>query len=155
MIIVVDFDGTVIEPQAEPGEPSEKFILRRGALEALYSLKRASHVLVLFSSRANMAHRIDWRLNPLWANGIVPFDEATWEAGRQYWEEAFQQMVRFVDRELPGLFDAVDGGMQGKPIADLYLDDKAFRMGLRGWRDVAMMYGDSTTMFGAESRGRG
>lgn len=144
MIISVDFDGVVID--AQEGAPS----MRAGAREGLLALKRAGHVLILSSCRANMALRADWRLNPLWTSGAVPFVEESWAEGRDHWEAAYQEMLAFVDKELPGVFDAVDPGMQGKVLADFYLDARAFRMGNSGWRDVGMMLGES-----AVARGRG
>lgn len=141
MIICVDFDGTVVEPVKSHGNPDEVLVLRRGAERALRSLKEAGHKLVLSSARSNAAHRINWRLNPLWAEKTVAFDVGRWEKNREYWEAAHELMVRFVEANLPGVFDAVDEGLQGKVVADVYLDDRGFRMGRKSWGEVEMLYG--------------
>lgn len=138
MIIAVDYDGTVVED----GAPLDPPKVRAGAKAALVALRRAGHVLVLFSCRSNAAHRLNWRLNPLWTEAIIPFDEADWERQREIWEAMHQLMIKHVEEELPGVFHVVDQGLQGKPVADVYLDDRAFRMSRRSWPEVAMLYGE-------------
>ena len=58
----------------------------------------------------------------------------------------YDQMVAFVGRELPGVFDAIDDGAGGKPNVDLFIDDKCLRFGrgmhAAGWRELAHWYGD-------------
>ena len=146
MIIVVDFDDTVATSDPYPWDEDEALALRPGAAEALRALRAAGHVLLLSSARSNMAHRLDWRLNPLWVSGAVRFDLERWrrqhEAG--VWEKAHRRMEEFVARELPGVFHAVDQGLQGKPGGDLYLDDKGFRMAHgASWARVAELYGEA------------
>jgi len=55
-------------------------------------------------------------------------------------------MLAFCDQELAGVFDAVDDGMQGKPLADLFIDDRALSFGdgvdRIGWEHIAVLYGD-------------
>jgi hypothetical protein len=59
----------------------------------------------------------------------------------------YQQMLEFVERELPGVFAAVDDGMAGKlPGVDIFIDDKALRLGHGTggfwWGAIAGMYGE-------------
>lgn len=152
MIIAVDFDGTVVEamPYAGMVDPSQ-MRLRPGAKRALTALRVAGHLLVLSSVRSNQANRSDWRLNPLWASGQVAIDVELWAQRREWWEATHQAMLVFVEQQLPGVFNAVDEGVQGKPLADLYLDDLGYRMGPRGWGEVEMLYGPA----GNEARGQG
>lgn len=118
LVIAVDFDGTVVLDR--PG----KLVLRPGAKEGLQALKRAGHVLLLWSARSNRALREDWRLNPLWLTGVLPLRVGAWERERPTHEASYQAMLAFVQTELEGLFDAVDDGVQGKPLCDLFIDDK-------------------------------
>jgi len=139
--IVVDFDGVVIERTPDPGDPAEDMQLLEDARAGLQALKLAGHVLILSSCRSNTAQRVDWRLNPLWREHVEPFDERRWEATRQLWQAAHERMIAFVGRELPGVFDAIDDGRQGKILADLYIDDKAFRLSWGGWKLLVEHYG--------------
>jgi hypothetical protein len=52
-------------------------------------------------------------------------------------------MVSFIQREAPGIFDAIDDGQQGKPLADIFIDDRALTFGPRGmdWAEIAAVYG--------------
>lgn len=146
MIIAIDFDGTVVEQPMDPCSPDEELCLRPKARAGLLALKDAGHTLVLHSARSNMALRLDWKLNPLWADGVVLFDPDRWAVERDFWEASHRRMEAFVDQQLPGVFDAVDQGMQGKPVADLYLDDRALRMGWGSWDLVAEKYGTGTVV---------
>lgn len=142
MIIAVDFDGTVVERNTEYGDEVEDFELVPFAYQSLMALKNSGHVLILTSCRANIAQRYDWRKNPLWSNRKVPFDENKWREGLVRAQRAYQNMVTFVNDKLSGLFDAIDDGEQGKVIAHLYLDDRAFRITYRSWQEVANAYGE-------------
>jgi hypothetical protein len=53
-------------------------------------------------------------------------------------------MRRFVAAELPGVFDAVDEGAQGKPIGDYIVDDKSINPTLPGydWGWIASTFGE-------------
>ena len=144
MIFCIDFDGTVIEQPKSPGDPAEDMQLRPGAARVLLALRQAGHILVLSSARSNPAHRLDWRLNPLWTSGAVPFDERAWERSQPFWEAAHQLMLKFIDTYLPDVFHAVDEGQQGKVVADVYLDDRGFRMGRRSWAEVEMLYAQTS-----------
>lgn len=142
MLIAVDFDGTVVRVRSML-DPTSPLKLCDGVREALESLKRAGHTLLLYSARANRAMRY-----PYHANDLSPELEARWwEEAREY-EALYQEMRAFVEAELPGVFDAVDDGGQGKPLADLFIDDRAVRYHERGvlhsvdWAAIAERYGE-------------
>jgi hypothetical protein len=118
------------------------------ACKGLKALKLAGHTLLLWSARSNPAGWEDWRLNPLWRNGIVPFHEPTWQANRALNRARRDQMLQFVLRELPGVFDAVCSDGPAKPLGvDLFIDDKALQMvGAVGidWYSIARVWGELT-----------
>lgn len=145
MIIGIDFDGTLIE-QSDDFDNGDLRLLMH-AREALQALKRAGHILIVHSGRANLAHREDWKLNPLWRDGVVPFDESRWAKNRPLFEARYQAMVAFVKKELAGLIDAIDDGRQGKPSVDLWIDDRAIgRFGVDiDWRDIVQWYGEESS----------
>jgi hypothetical protein len=141
MLIAIDFDNTIARRTggAAPNDMSKPMELVPGAKAGLLALRRAGHKLILFSSRSNVAYRKDWTLNPVWRNPGVEFDKAKWEAQRTTSEDLHHEMVGFVKLELP----AIDDGLQGKPVVDLFIDDRAFRVDTRrAWRDVELLYGD-------------
>jgi hypothetical protein len=141
VILAIDFDGTVVE-QGPLGSPLR---LIPGVKDALLSLKRAGHVLVLYSARANRARRFDPMLDPLVRAGIIHVDMAQWERDRPAMVRAFDEMVMFVWRELPDVFNVIDDGGQGKPEADMFIDDRmiAFSRSTAAmcWRRIRMEYG--------------
>lgn len=144
MIIAIDFDGTLVtqdRPYDDVTTPPE---FMPGAKEAVLSLKRAEHILILYSGRANLALRKDWRRNPLWRNLIVKFNESRWEKNREINEARYQQMVEFVTKELPGVFDSIDDGSQGKVSADLFIDDRnfAFKGEAGSWDEIRGILGE-------------
>jgi sn-glycerol 3-phosphate transport system substrate-binding protein len=78
--------------------------------------------------------------------------EQVW-SGKQSGKQALDNIVKRGDellarfeRELPGVFDAIDDGVVGKPNVDLFIDDKCLRFGrgmhAAGWRELAHWYGD-------------
>jgi hypothetical protein len=146
VIIAVDYDGTVVE---QDGVAYSDVVtpprLVPGAREGLQSLKRAGHILILWSARANRALLFNPAMAPLVRAGATRANFRRWELARRTHVERYRQMVEFAERELPGVFDAVDDGSCGKLEADLYIDDRAVRLGhgLGGssWRDVAREYG--------------
>lgn len=144
MQVVVDFDGTVVNDDHSYDDLTTPLMIKYGAKEALESLARAGHTLILFSGRANKALRLDWRLNPLWRNGLVPFDVERWERQRALNQARYEQMLAFVDLNLPGVFAYVDDGEQGKVSGDLYIDDRAVRFGpmAMNWVTIAATYGE-------------
>jgi len=144
VIIAVDFDGTVVSQEHPYDELETPLTFLPGAQEALLSLKRAGHVLLLYSARSNLALRVDWRRNPVWVARPDLFDRAWWQAHRPLAEARYQQMLDFVQQELPGVFDAIDDGSQGKPTGvGLFLDDRAFGWSYTGgWEEVQYLYGE-------------
>lgn len=147
MVICVDFDDTIVSQAGRSYEDvTTRLLFMPGAKEGLLSLKKAGHTLVLFSGRANRALRVDPELDPLVVAGVKRVDRAWWEKNRVVNQARYDQMVEFVGKYLPGVFAAIDDGMQGKPHADMYLDDKAMRYGhgVLGvpWVRVAQMYGE-------------
>lgn len=120
--------------------------LLTGAREGLAALKRAGHTLILFSARANRALREDPTIDPLARAGVRKGHRPTWEANKELNQARYQQMIDFVAKELPGVFSAIDDGMQGKPVADLFLDDRGLRLGVgplsASWATVSQIYGE-------------
>jgi hypothetical protein len=54
-------------------------------------------------------------------------------------------MVDTVEYGLAGIFDAIDDGRQGKPMADLFIDDKGIKFGGpdgMDWPAIADLYGE-------------
>lgn len=144
MVIVVDFDGTVVRRQPI-GRPLE---LMPGVEHGLAALKAAGHTLVLCSSRANRSRRFDPELDPLVRAGVRRVDRRNLERDQRKAQDRYQEMLDFVELELPDFFDAIDDGTQGKLVADLYIDDKAAHhnpFGIPGsmaWQEIAELYGD-------------
>jgi hypothetical protein len=144
MVVVVDFDGTIVQRQ-KVGRPLE---LMPGVEHGLASLKAAGHVLLLCSARANRARRFDPSLDPLVCAGVRKVDLKNLERDQARAQERYQEMLDFVAAELPDFFDAIDDGSQGKPVADLYIDDRALSFnphGLPGsmsWEEIAELHGD-------------
>lgn len=136
MIIAVDFDGTVVEDAKE-------LALKPGAKEALAAMKRAGHALLLFSARANRALREDPNLDPLVRAGVRRVNQDAWNRSQPTNERRYQEMLDFVRKELPGVFAAVDDGKQGKPLVDLFIDDRAYHFGSDGfeWRELGIVLG--------------
>lgn len=132
MIIAIDFDGTVVSDKRSYDDLETPLEFMPGAKEALIALKTAGHTLLLYSARSNKALvGSDPNVDPLHRNGIryrrqTPENQALNIA-------RYEQMIEFVEIELPGVFDAIDDGKQGKPSAHIYIDDKAIPYGPLGW----------------------
>lgn len=146
MIIAVDFDSTLVDEWGRKfSDVTSPFKLMGGARKALEAMKRAGHVVVVASGRANRALRVDPNLDPLVRAGIVKVDRKAWEAEQPLHEARYQQMVAFCATTLKGLVDAVDDGEQGKVLADVYIDDRALRFGGgvdgHNWFDIARQFG--------------
>ena len=152
MRIAIDWDGTVItqdRPYADTTTPME-FV--DGARDALLSLKRAGHLLLLWSGRASRALLVDPTLDPFVRAGVTQVDRAHWLASRAIHRARYEQMIEFVERELPGVFDAIDDGLAGKPSVDLFIDDKTMVMrGPATWARIARVYGETEPLFGEEA----
>jgi hypothetical protein len=76
-----------------------------------------------------------------------------WQERREVHLARYRQMVEFVERELPGVFDAVDNG---KPTVDLIIDDKAALGGGKltheRWGEIARRYGAQPNALAARAR---
>lgn len=146
MIIAIDFDSTLVDEWGRKfADTTSPLKLMSGARKALESMKAAGHLVVVASARANRALREDPMLDPLARVGAVKVDRKAWDAEQPLHEARYQQMVQFCATTLNGLVDAVDDGGQGKPAADLYIDDRALRFGGgvdgHSWFDIARQFG--------------
>lgn len=132
-IIGVDMDGTVV--YAMPGHKHHLRPLQLipGAIDGLRGLKNDGHVLLLATRRANLARRFDPMLNPLIRAGVVPYPD-DWDPRMA--QARYQQAVDFANNQIPGIFDAVDDGRQGRPDVDYMIDDGAITM--RTWQQVVV-----------------
>lgn len=143
MIICIDFDGTLVSDERAYDDVVTPFKLLPGALQALKALKAAGHSIVVFSARANRALLIDPMLDPLTRLGLRPRgDAARWAESKRINHARYQHMVHFCETTLKGLVDAVDDGVAGKPICDLFIDDKALSYGRLTWGSIAARYGE-------------
>lgn len=140
MIICVDFDGVCVHMGAYDDSWPRMIA---GAREGLEALKRAGHVLVLCSGRANRSLRVEPELDPLVRSGVR---RAASRDDQELNDRRHQVMLDFVEAELPRLFAAIDDGWQGKVSADMYIDDRAVRFGVglgaMGWRDIGERWGE-------------
>lgn len=145
MLIACDFDGTCVREDRPYADVTTPLELMPYAREALTSLKAAEHILLLWSGRASRALLEDPRLNPLVRAGVVRVNRDRWLLERHIHQSRYEQMISFVTTELAGVFDAVDDGMGGKPLVDLFVDNRALRLGGGldgvGWRQIADRYG--------------
>jgi hypothetical protein len=146
MIIAVDFDGTVVSEDRPFEDTVTPLRFLPGAREGLHALRRAGHTLVLWSARTNRATLFTPEWDPLVRAGIRKVHLARWEAERPLHWARLRQMERFIALHLPGVFAVVDDGLQGKPCADLFIDNKALRYGFGaeavGWNGIAMLFGE-------------
>jgi hypothetical protein len=147
MIICIDFDGTVVRDDNAYDDLSTELAPLPHAVEGLHALRRAGHTLVLYSARANPCLWGDWRLNEMWVEaskaGPGFFDVARWRRQQKINRARYQQMLDFVDRRLPGVFDHV-WQSAGKPVgAALFIDDRAMLGGETiDWRYIAERWGE-------------
>lgn len=148
MRIAIDFDGTIVDDSHRYDDLVTPLTFKDGAKDALYALKRARHSLLLWSGRASRSNLYDPRLDPLVRAGVSLRTEKSWAESLALNLARYQQMMQFVETEIPDVFDAVDDGLGGKPSVDLFIDDKAMRLG-RGdlggvdWHQIANEYGDA------------
>lgn len=144
MLICIDYDGTLVRddrPYDDVTTPPEWI---DGAKEAVLSLRRAGHTLLLFSARTNrsLLYSVSW--DPLVAAGLRRAVEPSPEARAIHWARYFQ-MCAFLDAEVPGVF-VIDDGTQGKPLYDLLIDDRAVAFSPRGtngytWTMIRELHG--------------
>lgn len=147
MRFAIDLDDTLVEQEHPYDDFTSPLKLKPGAREALLALKRSGHVLLLFSARASRALLFDPDLDPLVRAGARKVDRAKWQAQLPIHWGRYRQMIEFVAQELPGIFDAIDDGAQGKPSVDYFIDDKSIRFGAGfggvSWPQIAKLYGAS------------
>lgn len=143
MLIAVDFDGVVVRRTHRFSDTEAPLEMMPYAREGLESLKRAGHTLLLYSARANRALLYTPEWDPLVRAGKRRPNEVAWTQGREVHWARYRQMLDFCATELAGVFDAVDDGLQGKPLADLFVDDRAAEFGAdhKGWLELAHLYG--------------
>lgn len=147
MKICIDFDATLVDASHPYSDLKTPLKFLPGAKEGVLALKAAGHLLILWSGRANKALLYDPKLDPLVRAGKkkAPTPEQ-WESSYKINWERYKQMLVFVEKELPGVFDAIDDGACGKVSADMYLDDRAMRFGFNPtlhltWDFIRVMYG--------------
>ena len=146
MIICIDFDSTLVDEWGRKfSDVTTPFKLMGSARKALEGMRAAGHHVVVYSARANRALREDPMLDPLARVGAVKVDIVQWTKEQPLHEARYRQMVQFCETSLRGLVDAVDDGRQGKPVADVYIDDRALRFGGgvdgHNWFDIARQFG--------------
>lgn len=147
MVIAIDFDGTIVVQDGRAyGDVEAPLEFIPGAREGLAALKAAGHTLLLWSARLSRSLLVDPMLDPLVRSGARHADLAAWKASLPLNQARAQQMLDFVERELPGTFDAIDDGAAGKPQVDTFIDDKAVRAGYgpgaSSWQRIAWLYGE-------------
>ncbi len=147
MILAIDFDGTLVSQARSYEDVTTPLQFLPGARRGVLSLRKAGHTLILWSARSSPVLLEDPELDPLVRAGVKKADLARWEKMLPVHHARYQQMLDFVERELPGVFAAVDDGMAGKlPWVDIFIDDKALRYGYGtggfGWPSIASMYGE-------------
>jgi len=121
VIIAVDFDSTVVVQDGRDYEDlATPLQFLPDAKLGLYALKAAGHVLLLYSARANRALRFDPQLDPLVRAGAKKINMQWWKASAELNQRRYDQMDAFVQQHLPGVFAAIDDGLQGKPSVDMY-----------------------------------
>jgi len=147
MVVAVDFDGTIVVQDGRPyADVTSPFQLILGAREGLRALKAAGHTIILWSGRANLALRRNALLDPLVRAGKKkPLTGEKLARNYKLNEARYQHMLAFARDHLAGLVDAVDDGTCGKVSADLFIDDKALRLGPGNsavtWADVVRRHG--------------
>ncbi len=156
VVIAIDFDKTVVKQDRPYSDTTTPLRFEPGARDALYALKEAGHVLILYSARANLSLRVDPMLDPLARSGVRRVNWAQWQKDQPINVARYEQMLAFVKRELPGAFDAIDDGTCGKVAADIYIDDRAQRYGQRtfsslDWPCIKSMYANGVTSMPAFS----
>jgi hypothetical protein len=148
VVIVVDFDGTIVEDDREYDDLVTPLRFKPWAREALLMLKHAGHTLVLQSARASRDLLFNPELDPLVRAGVRFVSEKRWHESLPLNWARYEQMKAFVASELPGVFAAIDDGASGKLHADLFIDDKGQRygagMGAVSWQNLALLYGQNS-----------
>lgn len=141
--IATEFDDVIVRKPLQFDDTITPLEFMPNAKDGLYALRRAGHVLLLYSVRANRANREDRLLDPLVLSGAVRVDPFVWEKNRPVYEARYQQMLTFVAENLSGVFAGIDDGRQGKPSVDLVIDQRSIGLipGL-GWKRITHLYGE-------------
>lgn len=146
MVIAVDFDGTIVSDDRDYDDVTTPLEFLPYAKETLQALKRAGHLIVVFSARASRALLEDPELDPLVRAGKKKVSQKHWESQRKLSQARYQQMVDFIEENLKDEVDAIDDGKQGKPQAGLFIDDRALRYGMTlgglRWKSIAEKFGE-------------
>lgn len=146
MIWGVDFDGTVVRQDHAYDDLETPLTFMPGAELVLPALKAQGHVILLWSARASRALLFDPTLNPLVRAGAVPLDMDAWKRSQPIHLARHRQMLDFAATRCAGWFDAIDDGAGGKPLVDVFVDDRALRLGVGwsavGWAAIAAVYAD-------------
>ena len=106
-VIVIDFDGTLCEfdfPRIGPAID--------GAKEALQKFRELGYYIIIYSCRTSK-----WLSEQYEECDTIPVME------RQRVKDMVDWLIL---NEIP--FDCIDDGSKGKPAAEIYLDDKAYRV---------------------------
>lgn len=149
--IAIDFDGTLVSQDRPYNDLVTPLEFIPGAKEGLLALRAAGHFLLLWSGRASRALLYDPTLDPFVRAGAVDVNRAAWLESRHLHMQRYHQMLDFVERMLPGVFDTIDDGLGGKPSCDLFIDDKACAMrGPATWARIARQYGEPEPIYEPE-----
>ncbi len=147
MVIAVDFDGTIVSQDRPYADVKSSLEFMPYAKEGLQALKRAGHMILVYSARANRALLVDPELDPLVRAKKKSVNKERWEASRGLHWARYHQMVEFIKENLSEEVDAIDDGQQGKPQAAVFIDDRALRFGStlggHGWKSIAEKYGNA------------
>ncbi len=146
MLIAVDFDGVIVSAKGRSfSDTTTPLTFMPGARDGLHALKRAGHTLLLYSARSNRSLLYTPEWDPLVRAGVKRSNQPAWTAGLEIYRARYKQMLEFCQQYLPNVFDAIDDGMQGKPLADLFIDDRSLAFGDGAdriqWPEIAMIYG--------------
>ena len=143
LFIAIDFDGTIVEQRGRDyNDVTTPMKFLPGAREGLMALKRAGHVLLLWSGRASPALLENPMLDPLVRAGVRRVSPTAWPEQQRINRARYQQMLDFVRVELPGVFAAIDDGRGGKPQVDLFIEDKCLRYdSTMTWKRIVDGYG--------------
>jgi predicted HAD superfamily phosphohydrolase YqeG len=114
-IIVVDFDGTIVDfKYPSIGEP------KPGVREALTRFRELGYSIVVSSCRNAR------RFPEIFQVGI--------EGQPVVERQTYKDMIKFMDdHQLP--YDEIDDGSLGKPLGNLYIDDKGVRFE-NNWTEI-------------------
>jgi hypothetical protein len=105
-MIAVDFDGTIAEHRfPEIGD------LKKGVVEGLKALQEMGFYILIYSCRTCK-----------WFPEAFNPDNEVLDMNRK----CIRDMVEFLDKHgVP--YNEIDDGTKGKPLCDLYIDDKGLR----------------------------